>query len=380
METLILGWYVLTATGSVVWLTAFGALQAMGTLISPFFGVASDRLGHRGVLAAMRGSYALTAGCLAVLALNDWLSPPLVFAIVLVNGLVRPSDFGMRNALIGSTMPPAILMGAMSISRLSADTARVIGALTGVGLVALMGVGPAYVTVTMLYLLAVLLLLLVRDPPRQATAAASNTPLRDLRDGLAHVRGSPALLAALWLAFLVNFAAFPLSGGLLPFVARDVYGIDRTGLGYLSACFAGGAMLGSLFLGSRGQKLPPARSMMLSTLVWFGLLAAFARSTELQTGMLLLFTAGFVQSFCMIPLAVLLLRVAAEEYRGRVMGLRMLAVYGLPVGLLIAGPMIAHWGFAGAASAFAGFGLLCTAAIGLHWRRALWPRDAAGNG
>jgi hypothetical protein len=32
METLILGWYVMVHTGSVLWLTAFGSLQFLGTL------------------------------------------------------------------------------------------------------------------------------------------------------------------------------------------------------------------------------------------------------------------------------------------------------------------------------------------------------------
>jgi hypothetical protein len=35
METIILGWYVLVETGSVLWLTAFGALTFLGTMV-PF--------------------------------------------------------------------------------------------------------------------------------------------------------------------------------------------------------------------------------------------------------------------------------------------------------------------------------------------------------
>ena len=59
-------------------------------------------------------------------------------------------------------------------------------------------------------------------------------------------------------------------------------------------------------------------------------------------GEIVLFVAGFVQSFCMIPMAVLLLRVASPAFRGRVMGVRMLAVYGMAIGLLAAGPLIEH--------------------------------------
>jgi hypothetical protein len=57
METLILGWYVLTATGSVQQLVLFGALIWIGSLFSPFFGLAADRFGVRAVLCVMRGAY-----------------------------------------------------------------------------------------------------------------------------------------------------------------------------------------------------------------------------------------------------------------------------------------------------------------------------------
>jgi hypothetical protein len=61
------------------------------------------------------------------------------------------------------------------------------------------------------------------------------------------------------------------------------------------------------------------------------------------------------------------------------MGLRMLAVYGLPLGLLLAGGMIAWLGFALAATLLAGFGLVLTFAIALGWRAALLPAAAPAN-
>ena len=54
METLILGWYMLVETRSVVMLTVFGALLYGGTLIAPMVGVWSDRIGHRVMLTSMR--------------------------------------------------------------------------------------------------------------------------------------------------------------------------------------------------------------------------------------------------------------------------------------------------------------------------------------
>lgn len=378
METLILGWYVLVETGSVLWLTAFGALQFLGTLFAPMIGVMADRIGHRPVLCAMRASYAALAAIIAALALTGGLTPVVVLVVAIVAGLVRPSDIGMRNALIAATMPPPLLMAAVGIGRTTADSARVLGALTGAGLAAWLGLAHAYLAITLLYLASFALSLGTGPTPRHPGAALS-TPLRDLVDGFAHVGRTPALLAAVSLAFLVNLSAFPLSGGLLPFVARDVYGIDRTGLGLLSASFAAGALVGSLLVGLVGTRVQAGRAMILAALVWYALLLVFARTEDALLGMVLLALAGFVQSLSLSPLVVLMLRAAGDAYRGRVMGARMLAIYGLPIGLFAAGPLIERLGFADTATLYAGVGLACTALIGLVWRRALWPRQAPAN-
>ena len=66
----------------------------------------------------------------------------------------------------------------------------------------------------------------------------SASPWRDLKEGIAQDWNTPILLAVIWLAFLANLTAFPILNGLLPYVAKDVYALDQTGLGYLIAAFA----------------------------------------------------------------------------------------------------------------------------------------------
>src|SRR5262249_54827494 len=75
METLILGWYILVETGSVLLLTVFASLQYLGTIIAPLIGVAGDRVGHRNVLFAMRAAFMLSATTLTILAFAHALSP-----------------------------------------------------------------------------------------------------------------------------------------------------------------------------------------------------------------------------------------------------------------------------------------------------------------
>jgi hypothetical protein len=81
----------------------------------------------------------------------------------------------------------------------------------------------------------------------------------------------------------------------------------------------------------------------------------------------------------MITLAVLLLRIASVRFRGRIMGVRMMAIYGMPVGLLIAGVMIDLIGFSATATLYAALGLLFTLVIAVRWRAELWRADTPAN-
>ncbi len=385
METLILGWYVLVETGSVLLLTIYGALLYGGTLIAPMIGVASDRIGHRNLLSGMRAIYAMVAAVLMTLAFAGVLNPMLVLVMAAVSGLVRPSDMGLRGALVAETMPGSMLTGAMSISRTTSDTARIFGALMGAGLFAAFGMGPAYIAITILYALGSLLTWCAvqakpktAEPPAvTAEAAVSASTWSDLREGVVHIWNTPSLLAIVWLAFLFNLTAFPLTNGLLPYVAKEIYRIDQTGLGYLVASLALGALLGAIAMTWFGSGVRLSRLMFISAVIWHVLLLLFAQMHDLRGGIVMLFLAGVTQSLTMVCHTVILLRTSTQRFRGRVMGVRMLAIYSLPLGLLIAGALIERIGFRLTATLFAGTGLLFTILIAMKWRTFLAQAEAA---
>ena len=384
MEALILGWYILVETKSVLLLTLFASLSYVGTLIAPMFGVAGDRIGHRDLLAMMRTIYAVLAATLMTLALSGRLNPLYVFIIVTIMGLVRPSDLGVRGALVANIMPHDLLIGAISISRTTMDTARIAGALSGAGLFASLGMGPAYAAIVGLYVASTLLTLCVVAPSKPHPAderidgAPLRSPMRDLREGLAYVWTTPRMRAAMWIAFLANLTAYPLSNGLLPYVAREIYGTNQTGLGYLSASFAIGSLIGSIALSLIGG-IRVARLMIGATVMWYAALLVFSQMQTVPTAIGCLVLAGFAQSLTMIAIAVILMRTASEHLRGRVMGVRMMVIYGLPVGLLAAGSLIEEVGFAATGTLYAAGGLALMLAVVLHWRADLWYLHAPAN-
>ena len=382
METLILGWYILVETQSVMLLTAFASLQWIGTLIAPMFGVVGDRIGHRNLLCAMRGFYTVQAAVLLGAAYAGTLTPWLVFVVSGAMSMVRPSDLAMRSALVGETVPSRHLLPAMSISRTTTDSARVVGALTGAGLIASFGMAPAYAVITLFYGASLALTHAIprtSATPRTAAPAKRVSPWRELLEAFGYVRRTPLLFGTMWLAFLVNLTAYPLTLGLLPYVAKDIYGSDQTGLGYLAASFSFGALAGSIALTRFGGGIRAGRWMLAFAAIWYFLLLVFAFQQTLLGGILALIFAGIAQSFSLVPMSAVLLRHAEERYRGRVLGIRMFAIYGLPLGLLAAGPLITHFGFAAMASLYCSIGIAATLAIALGGRPMLWERSAPVN-
>lgn len=382
METIILGWYVLVQTGSVLLLTLFASLNYTGTLIAPLFGVLGDRIGHRDLLAAMRGSYAVLAATLLTLALSGYLNATCVLVIAGFMGLVRPSDLGVRGALNADIMPKDQLISSIAVSRTTQDLARIAGALTGAGLFAGAGLGPSYVVIVSLYSIATVLMLCVVVPAKPhrvdnaAVATPRHSPLHDLKEGVSHVWTSPGMQAGLWIAFLTNLTAYPFTNGLLPYIAREVYGANQAVLGYLSAAFAVGSLTGSVILSlvaSRGV----GKLMLYTASLWYLMLLFFSQMQSIPAAMACLTLAGIVQSMSMIAIAVILMQSASERFRGRVMGVRMLTIYGLPIGLMAAGSLIDAVGFTATVMIYVGIGLSMLLAIALHWRASAQRAQAA---
>ena len=137
METLVLGWYILVETGSVAMLTMFGALLFLGTLLSPMLGVVADHIGQRRIICILRTFYVVLSFLVVLVILADRLTPELVLVIAFLSGLVRPSEQGIRSSLMAALVPTRLLLTATSLSRTTLDSARVVGALVGSGLFAI---------------------------------------------------------------------------------------------------------------------------------------------------------------------------------------------------------------------------------------------------
>lgn len=380
MEVLILGWFVLVESGSVFLLVVYGSLQFIGALICPFIGVLGDRWGYKTLFLFMRTVFVLVSVLLLTLAAFEALTPMLVISLAVIVGLLRPADITIRFALIGQALPANQLVGALGISRITVDSARMVGALAGVGIFAAFGLVVAYVMITTLYLACLLLSFGVAPADRQLLASrAPSSPLQDLSQGIKYVCAKPELVGTTSLAFWINIFAYPIGLGLLPFIANNVYQAPQAMLGYLGAAYAFGSLIGSLVVSSNRVAMGSGRLMIVSAAIWFALGVVFAFNEISSVGIVFLVLMGFFQSLCVTPLLAVMLQSTDPIYRGRVMGIRILAILGLPMGLMLSGPLIESIGFAATISLYSLIGMLGALSMIRIWNLQLWAKSAPAN-
>tara|TARA_Y100001934_G_scaffold8969_1_gene12062 strand:- start:772 stop:1902 length:1131 start_codon:yes stop_codon:yes gene_type:complete len=368
METLILAWYILVETDSPFLLAVVGALRFGGTLLSPVAGVMADRAALRQVMVWLRVALSVLACAIIVADVSGVLGPVVVLIIAAASGLLRPAEHIIRNALIAETVPNNLLANAVGFSRTTSDSARIVGALVGAGLLAAIGIAWAYAVITLMYVGAIALTFgLPLRPPR--ASAQDTAPLRDLVVGFGYVYRDRPLRFTMFLALLANLTAFPLTHGLLPVVARDLYGLDEVGLASMVAAAATGSLVGSLLVAATLKTGSAARIMLVSMVLWHVLVCVFLQMPPSAAGWVILFFVGVSSSGAMSTMAVSLLHEASAEFRGRVMGVRMLAVYGLPIGLLVAGALIEEFGASTTLTWYGVVGILVSVWVALRWQQ-----------
>ena len=370
METVVLAWVVLVETNSPFLLGVFGALRFFGTLIAPYFGVLADRHDRRNLLVGVRAVAGGTSMGILVLSLTGSLEVWHVFVLGSFSGIARTFGNVLREVLTADVVDQRMLANAIGLTRSASDVTQIVAPIIGGALLNWVGISPAFFLVVAMYLLAAYSAYMIRLPARELTGVATSV-FRNLTEAGGYIRRNNVVLALLLMAFLVNFTALSLNHGLMPVFAKDVLeGGPMSLAGLVSALFAG-AFLGSMGIAALTRLQRGGRFLIVVALVWHAALLVFSQSQWFGASLAVLLVVGMFQSFTMVTMATLLIRVTPVEFRGRVMGARSLAVYGMPMGLLVAGALAEPQGapFAVALNSLVGIVAVLVVATSL---RKLW--------
>jgi MFS family permease len=333
-------------------------------------GAFSDRMSPRSLMLVSNVIRGIVVAAIAALVLTDRAELWHLYVLAATFGVVDAFFYPALNTIIPMIVPPRLLPPANAVISGSTQVMGLIGpALAGV-FIALFETGPAFVIDAASFGVAALAVFLVRGgrraTPPDGVAERQPSVLASIGEGIRAAWADPAVRGTLVLITAFNLAfSGPLSVGI-PWLAEDRFG-GSAAFGILFSAWGGGALVGAVIGGSI-ERIPRFGTVLLGIACVLGVgLALIGLAPTLPIALAIIGPMGVLVGLTNVQYISWLQRRVAEELRGRVMSLSMLASVGLvPVSLAAAGAL-ADVGAATLMYAVAGGIVLAAALAGIVW-------------
>jgi MFS family permease len=349
-------------------------------LFSPYAGLVADRMPKRRLLQLTQASMGVASLLLAVLALTDVVTTPMVFAIAFVFGVGSAFDAPARQSFVSEMVGPDDLSNAVGLNSASFNLARVLGPALSGFLIAALGAGVRATGLVILLngisYLAVIVALQLMRPYELTPIARAPRGKGMIRDGVRYVRGRPDLMLILVAAFFAGTFGmnFQMTSALM---ATQVFHKGPGEYGLLGTTLAFGSLTGAL-LGARREGRPRQRLVVLAGLAFGTVEIALGLMPSYLTFALLTPVLGLCLLTMLNAANTTVQLSVAPAMRGRVMALYMMVVMGgTPLGAPVVGwvgaTFGARWTLIGG-GALTVFGVLLAVAIFRGFRSPLGRR------
>jgi predicted MFS family arabinose efflux permease len=290
-----------------------------------------------------------------------------VYLLAAVGAAVGAFDPPARHALMPMLVPREDLPNAINLNTVMVQTASVFGpALVG-PIIAIGGVGWAYVFNAASFLFVVLALVMMRNVPATDKSAHGHDEisLKAMADGLRFVFRSTMIRSTMLLDFFATF--FSSATALLPIFAQDILRVGPRGYGWLYAAPAIGAVIGSAAMLPLSHRLTRQGETLVWAVVSYGLATVvFGFSHWYWLTFLCLAWSGASDAVSMVIRNLVRQLETPDAMRGRMVGVNMVFFMGGPqLGELEAG-LVAQWLGAAVSVVTGGIGCLGATAI-LTW-------------
>ena len=362
MESLVLGWYVLTLTDSAFLVGAISAARMAMNILALLAGAVADRVPRHKVLAAVEFLMTGFGIAMLMLILSGRLQTWHIFVIAVTAGMVRVFQMPASQALVADTLPEERMGHGIAFNTLGRNIAVLIGPLAGGILFKDYGPQGAFIVIASLYFASGWFALSIRLTGN-VNRREPEPVLRTIIEGLKYVKGQQLLWGTLVLALIIESSGWTFHTTLLHIFARNVLAADSEGLGRLVFAFGIGTVVASLGWAMIGNPRHVGRLIIGSVVIWHASILVFSFSQSFYLSMAILTVTGAGFASTQVFLLTALLRNAKQEYRGRVMSLRSLAIYAFALGSLTSGGMASVWGAPRAAHVVGTMGIVLVLAL-----------------
>ena len=342
MQMTAQSWLVLSLSHSAAVLGLIVALQTLPVLVlGPYGGVIADRVDKRRLMVVLQSMMGLQALALGLLTVTGVVTVWEIGALAAVLGLNNAFENPARQSFMMEMVGPEHLRNAVSLNSVLVNVARSVGPAIGGVLIATVGDGVCFL-INAASFVAVVASLTTLD--RSALSPTEPTPRArgQLREGLAYVRATPALLAPLVMMGIAGCLTYEFQVSL-PVMAKSGLHAGAAGYGFMTAAMGVGAVFGGLFVAARGRTGLRPLALAATVFTVAMLLATVAPSLALE--LIALGLVGVANIAFMATGNSTLQLTAVPEMRGRVMSLWFVAFQGsTPIGGPVIGAVMGLFG------------------------------------
>ena len=314
-----MGWDVYQRTEEPLALGLVGLIQVIPAILLALpAGWLADRFDRQRIILLSLAGMTLTS---TGLALQSYAEAPIatLYLLLFIDAVAGTMGRPARAAILPRIVPRSLFPRAVTWNLSLSQLAAVIGPAVG-GFVVAWSIPAAYAIAAISSALFALVVMRLPAgcgiPEAESSDTGGGSPLSTLFDGVRYVWRTRVLLAILSLdmfAVLLGGAVF-----LLPIFAEDILRVGATGLGWLHAAPAMGALLTALAM-THLPPLPKAGRALLTCVGGFGVATIiFGLSTSLPMSLVMLFFIGAFDQVSMVVRHTMVQLITPDAMRGRV--------------------------------------------------------------
>ncbi|HKU95664.1 MAG TPA: MFS transporter [Vineibacter sp.] len=313
----VIGFQVYQLTRDPLALGLLGLVEAIPALsLALFGGYVADQYNRRTITLLTRFLSMLCVAALALVSLSGaatsvWALYAVIFVAGIARGFAEPAFSGFEAQVVPRAQA---VNGGVWLSSTSAMAAVLGPAAAGF---AYDGLGPVttYAVIAALYGLCWLAILALPRPPTVRTGARDPV-WQSIGEGVRFVFGSQVFLGAIALdLFAVLFGG---AMALMPLFALDLLQVGATGLGFLNAAPAVGALSVMLWSTWRPPVAKAGRNLMLAVAGFGVTMIVFGLSQNFYLSLVALMFSGAFDGVSVVIRRAILRLLSPDHMRGRI--------------------------------------------------------------
>ncbi|SVB33916.1 uncharacterized protein METZ01_LOCUS186770 [marine metagenome] len=337
IEMLIISWVIITKTNSGLILGIYGATRFFSTFFAPLFGSVIDRFNKKTTLSLSRSYMIIHSIIFLIFALQNILTTFNIIFITFFYGIARTSDRISREALTQILIKKKDLRNASGIIRATMDFTKIISPIIGAMIYTNLGIEYSYLIICILYIGALLAIYPINI---HSTNQQNLILYKELLSGLTYLSNNKTLISLISFAALVNFTVLTLPNAYLPFISKNILNGNANDLALLISFASIGSLIGSIIISVNNFSNTPGKFLIIFIFIWHILMLGTSLFTIKLIIICILILFGISSSITMVNMSILILSITDKNMIGRIIGIRQLAIFTLPIGLILSGYMI----------------------------------------